>query len=51
MTKGPAEFSAAVREHAQLVNVRSQIDYPLIVKGMFRGVLVHSSNRSPADLD
>ncbi|MEP6570200.1 MAG: PAS domain S-box protein [Acidobacteriota bacterium] len=38
--------SAAVREHAQLVNVRSQIAYPVIVKGLFRGVLcIHQTDR------
>ncbi len=44
--EGPAEFSAAVREHARQVDVRSQIDYPLIVKGLFRGVLcIHQTDR------
>ena len=43
---GPPEVSAAVREHARLVNVRSQIAYPLIVKGLFRGVLcIHQTDR------
>ncbi len=43
---GPPEVSAAVREHAQLVNVCSQIAYPLIVKGLFRGVLcIHQNDR------
>jgi PAS domain S-box-containing protein len=37
--EGTPEFSAAIREHAQTVNLRSQIDYPLIIKGFFRGVL------------
>lgn len=42
----PADFSAAVREHAHKVNLRSQIDYPLIVKGIFRGVLcIHQTDR------
>lgn len=42
----PAEFSAAIREHAQKVDLRSQIDYPLIVKGLFRGVLcIHQTDR------
>lgn len=41
----PAEFSAAVREHARKVDLRSQIDYPLIVKGLFRGVLcIHQTD-------
>ena len=48
---GPPEVSAAVREHARLVDVRSQIVYPLIVKGLFRGVLVYPPNRSLASLD
>jgi PAS domain S-box-containing protein len=43
---GPAEVSAAVREHAGRVNVCSQIAYPLIVKGLFRGVLcIHQTDR------
>jgi PAS domain S-box-containing protein len=43
---GPKEFSAAVREHARLAEVRSQIDYPLIVKEHFRGVLcIHQTDR------
>jgi PAS domain S-box-containing protein len=43
---GPAEVSVQVREHAQLVNIRSQIAYPLIVKGLFRGVLcIHQTDR------
>ena len=41
-----ADFSAAIREHARKVNLRSQIDYPLIVKGLFRGVLcIHQTDR------
>ncbi|MDQ2920848.1 MAG: PAS domain S-box protein, partial [Acidobacteriota bacterium] len=44
--EGPADFSAAVREHARKVNLRSQIDYPLVVKGLFRGVLcIHQTDR------
>jgi PAS domain S-box-containing protein len=44
--EGPAEVSAAVREHARLVDLRSQIVYPLIVKGLFRGVLcIHQTDR------
>jgi PAS domain S-box-containing protein len=43
---GSSEFSAAVREHARRANVRSQIDYPLVVKGLFRGVLcIHQTER------
>jgi PAS domain S-box-containing protein len=37
--EGPKNFSAAIRAYARDANVRSQIDYPLIVKGQFRGVL------------
>jgi PAS domain S-box-containing protein len=44
-SEGPAEVSAAVRKHAHLVDVRSQIAYPLIVKGLFRGVLcIHQTD-------
>ncbi len=44
--EGPAEVSAAVRKHARLVDVRSQIAYPLIVEGLFRGVLcIHQTDR------
>lgn len=44
--EGPPEVSVAVREHAQLVSVQSQIAYPLIVKGLFRGVLcIHQTDR------
>lgn len=43
--EGSPEFSAAVRGHARAMNVRSQIDYPLIVKGVFRGVLcIHQAD-------
>ena len=43
---GPPEFSAAVRDHAKAAQVYSQIDYPLIVKGHFRGVLcIHQTDR------
>ncbi|MCM3903849.1 MAG: PAS domain S-box protein [Pyrinomonadaceae bacterium] len=38
-SEGPPEFSAFVRAYAQEVNLRSQIDYPVIVKGQFRGVI------------
>ena len=42
----PEEFSEAVREHARKVNLRSQIDYPLVVEGVFRGVLcIHQTDR------
>jgi PAS domain S-box-containing protein len=43
---GPPEVSETVRQHAQRVSVRSQIAYPLIVKGLFRGVLcIHQTDR------
>src|SRR6185295_3761513 len=49
---GPEEFSAAVREHARIAGVRSQINYPLIVKGQFRGVLcLHQTDRLRAWTD
>lgn len=44
--EGPAAVSAAVREHARLLNVRSQVAYPLMIKGLFRGVLcIHQTDR------
>ena len=44
--EGPPDVSEAVRKHAQLVSVQSQIAYPLIVKGLFRGVLcIHQTDR------
>ena len=44
--QGSAEFSAEVQAHARKAGLRSQIDYPLIVKGLFRGVLcIHQTNR------
>ncbi len=44
--EGPTSFSAVVREHSRAANVRSQIYYPLIVKGNFRGVLcIHQTDR------
>lgn len=45
-SEGPPEFSACIRNHAQAAKLRSQIDYPLIVKGLFRGVLcIHQTDR------
>ncbi len=45
-TDGPPEYSANIRAHARKVNLRSQIDFPLIVKGLFRGVLcIHQTDR------
>jgi len=41
-----ATLSSYVRSHATALGLRSQIDYPLIVKGQFRGVLcIHQTNR------
>ncbi|HZE69349.1 MAG TPA: PAS domain S-box protein [Pyrinomonadaceae bacterium] len=37
--EGSPEFSAYVRSYSENVTLRSQIDYPLVVKGLFRGVL------------
>ncbi|MEP6717781.1 MAG: PAS domain S-box protein [bacterium] len=43
---GPADFNAAIRDYARQASVYSQIDYPLIVKGLFRGVLcIHQTDR------
>jgi PAS domain S-box-containing protein len=43
---GSPEFNAAIRSHARDVNALSQIDYPLVVKGVFRGVLcIHQTDR------
>ena len=43
---GPADFSARIRSFARQVNLRSQIDCPLVVKGVFRGVLcIHQTDR------
>src|SRR6185369_5154414 len=43
---GSPECSDAVRKHAQRGSVRSQIAYPLIIKGLFRGVLcIHQTDR------
>ena len=44
--EGSSDVSAAVREHSRLLNVKSQIAYPLIIKGLFRGVLcIHQTDR------
>jgi PAS domain S-box-containing protein len=43
---GSATLSAYVRLHAARLGIRSQINYPLIVKGQFRGVLsIHQTDR------
>jgi len=40
------EVCAAVKQHANMFDVRSQVAYPLIVKGLFRGVLcIHQTDR------
>jgi PAS domain S-box-containing protein len=45
-TNNTPEVVAAVREHARLVDAKSQIAFPLIVKGLFRGVLcIHQTDR------
>ncbi len=44
--EGRPIVNAAVQRHATLVDVRSQIAYPLVVKGLFRGVLcIHQTDR------
>jgi PAS domain S-box-containing protein len=44
--EGPAEFSGAIREYSYQAGVRSQIIYPVSVKGQFRGVLcIHQTDR------
>jgi PAS domain S-box-containing protein len=44
--EGPAEFSGAIREYSHQAGVRSQIIYPVSVKGQFRGVLcIHQTDR------
>jgi len=45
-SEGPAEFSSYIRSHARKSNIRSEIDYPLVVKGLFRGVIcIHQADR------
>ncbi len=45
-TDNTAEVCDVVREHARVASVKSQISYPLIVKGLFRGVLcIHQTDR------
>ncbi|MFN2529935.1 MAG: PAS domain S-box protein [Pyrinomonadaceae bacterium] len=40
------DFSEFVRAHARRLNIYSQINYPLIVKGQFRGALcIHQTDR------
>ena len=43
---GTAEFNSALKDHARSVGALSQIDYPLLVKGVFRGALcIHQTDR------
>jgi PAS domain S-box-containing protein len=43
--EGSEELSAYIRSHARQLNLRSQINYPLVVKGHFRGVLcIHQTD-------
>lgn len=45
-SEGPEELGTYIREHARKLGLRSQINYPLIVKGEFRGVLcIHQTDR------
>lgn len=45
-SEGPQEHSALVRDYARRFNIHSLIDYPLIVKGQFRGVIcIHQTDR------
>jgi PAS domain S-box-containing protein len=45
-TIGSADFNAHVRSHSMRTGVRSQIDFPLIVSGRFRGALcIHQTDR------
>ena len=45
-SEGPEELCAFVRAHAQEFNLRSQIGFPVIVKGQFRGVIcIHQTDR------
>jgi PAS domain S-box-containing protein len=44
--EGSEELSAYIRSHARELNLRSQINYPIVVKGHFRGVLcIHQTDR------
>jgi PAS domain S-box-containing protein len=45
-SEGPTNLSSTVRAHAETFGIRSQIDYPIVVKGIFRGVLcIHQTDR------
>jgi PAS domain S-box-containing protein len=40
------EFSKCIRDQARQLGLRSQINYPVVVKGLFRGVLcIHQTDR------
>ena len=40
------EFSTCIRDQARQLGLRSQINYPVVVKGLFRGVLcIHQTDR------
>jgi PAS domain S-box-containing protein len=44
-SSGSASFNKFVRSHAEALGIRSEIVYPLIVKGQFRGVLcIHQTD-------
>jgi len=44
--EGSEDLSLYVREHSARLGMRSQINYPLLVKGQFRGVLcIHQTDR------
>ncbi|HYE66671.1 MAG TPA: PAS domain S-box protein [Pyrinomonadaceae bacterium] len=45
-SSGSREFNEHVRSHAELYGVRSQINYPLVLNGRFRGALcIHQTDR------
>ncbi len=45
--EGEPEFAASIRAEATRLNVRSLINFPVIVKGLFRGVLcIHQTDRT-----
>ncbi|HEX7296026.1 MAG TPA: PAS domain S-box protein, partial [Pyrinomonadaceae bacterium] len=44
---GPQQLSSYVRSSARKLGIRSQISYPLVVKGQFRGVLcIHQTDNT-----
>jgi len=43
---GDEEFSTCIRDQARQLGLKSQINYPVVVKGLFRGVLcIHQTDR------